>query len=195
LVEPFALTWGTLLLAPPLAAALIHVAGRTRHLVRNSILVGAGTVLTLITGFNLAGVSFIDGKANVAAFCVAYTAYCLLAVGAGLIRRPLVRWPVQLLALTPIGVGYILGTVGWLGLGFIVEDAAAAPMKTETSPAGLLCRVEPWGSVASDSGYTISIYRYWRPLPLRRRIVSLRVNESTQDPQRTCSAGFRAARS
>ena len=86
-----------------------------------------------------------------------------------------------LCAAIPIFAGYVLCTIGLLGLIFIVGDYTRAPNQIEQIDTRLVCRVTLWGSAATDSGYTVHLYRSWAWLPLiERSVLSMSVNQTDQ---------------
>ncbi|CAM3980544.1 hypothetical protein ROSA5918_17415 [Roseateles saccharophilus] len=124
-------------------------------------------------------VSFTSTVANFAFASAAYLAYCFLAICTWSFK-----WlPLRVLALAvtaiPVAAGYVLGTVGMLGLMFIVGDYANPPIQTTNTAADLECRTTGWGMVATDSGYTVHLYKHWPAFPLiEREVARVVVNET-----------------
>ncbi|HXC40041.1 MAG TPA: hypothetical protein VN667_13965 [Burkholderiales bacterium] len=80
---------------------------------------------------------------------------------------------------------------------FISEDYSRAPKLVVQNSDGLICRVTEWGMAASDSGYTVKLYKRWPMLPfLERELYSVVVNETnlTSLPRSaSCSSVLSAA--
>ena len=185
------------LVAAPLIAFASFASTRGRWVSsQRPMAIACGSVLLVIAGVATLGFSFKSVLANFTSFVVAYGAYCFLAVSCWRIRF----WPLRALALLcaaiPILAGYVLSTVGLLGLILIIGDYTRAPSKVEQMDIGLVCRVTGWGSAVTDSGYTVHLYRTWDWLPLiERSVISISINEldgSTEDS--TCADALRQYR-
>jgi hypothetical protein len=122
--------------------------------------------VTTSFGFSLRNVLL-----NIASFAVAYGAYCFLAACCWRIRSLPLRILALVFVVIPICVGYLAGTIGALGLMFVVGDYTRPPNQIEQIEAGLECRVTLWGMAASASGYTVHLYRSWDWLPFIERAV------------------------
>lgn len=176
---PYAAAWIGLLAAPLVAlAAFTSTRGYWRFMLRWLVSASALTLAIVVTS-NALGFSFRGATPNVAAFIIAYGAYCFLAFACWQIRF----LPLRLLALAvgvlPIIAGYALGTVGMLGLLFIIGDYARPPVRTEQLEGDLQCEVRLWGMAASDSGYTVRLYRVWTKLPfIEQSLARASVNQT-----------------
>lgn len=146
----------------------------------SNAVIGSATAIVVVAGFTLLSTSFTSTLANVACISFAYLAYCFLAASCWKIRLLALRIPALIVAAVPIGVGYVLGTVGVLGLAFVVGDYSR-PSKPATQMTNvLMCRVTVWGMAASDSGYTVHLYKHWLGLPfVEREVFSIVVNETS----------------
>jgi hypothetical protein len=75
--------------------------------------------------------SFTNDLADTVFWAVGYFAYCVLAASSLRIPVRLVRYMVLIIAALPMAGGYVLGTVGILGLGFVVHDSTARPEREQ----------------------------------------------------------------
>jgi hypothetical protein len=165
----FLLVWIGLLGAPVLAV-VIFVLSRRRPFQPQSV-VFAGSVLLLYFGVACSGLSFVAVQVNLIFFVVAYFAYSFLAVMCLRIPTKAVRILTFVIAIIPIGFGFILSTIGVLGLAFIVGDYTSPPERVEQMAMGLTCRVRGWGSAGSASGYAVELYQSWNEIPFVERKV------------------------
>src|SRR5580698_2772317 len=139
----FGLVWAGLLGAPVLALATFIF---LRRYGRQSLaLIAAAGTLLFFCLMVFSGLSFVSVSANFACFVVAYFAYSFLAVSCLGIPRKLVRIPAFVVAIIPMGFGYLLSTIGLLGLAFIVGDYTRPPKRVEQMEDGLACRTTGWG--------------------------------------------------
>jgi hypothetical protein len=168
----FLLVWLGLLGAPVLAAIIAILTRRQGSPKRSAIV--AGSALLLYFAVACSGLSFVVPWVNLACFVAAYFAYCFLAMVCLRIQARLVRIPSFLVAIVPIGVGYLLSTIGILGLMFIVGDYTRLPDRVEQMATGLDCRVTGWGAVGTASGYVVGLYQSWSGIPFLERRVSSR---------------------
>jgi hypothetical protein len=161
-----------LLIGPLIALCVFAVIqSRWAFAARPVAIVCITTIIFIAVAASL-GFSFRNVLLNIAFFAIAYGAYCFLANCCWRIRYLPLRIVALLCAAVPICAGYLVGTIGILGLAFIVGDYTRAPYNTEQIEAGLECRVTGWGMVGSASGYTVHLYRSWDWLPLIERSVA-----------------------
>lgn len=170
-------------LAAPVITVLAH---RRRPTAWKPLSFGSLGLISVVALAVVLDASFVWPEANILVLCVAYSAYCFLAFSSLRIKRKLVRYSVLLIAASPIALGYLLGTVGALGLGFIVADVTQPAIRIETIEDRLVCRVTGWGAAMTDSGYNVSAYRQYGPF-LERRVAKLTVNESADGSPANCS--------
>jgi len=194
-----ALTTAGLLAAPLIAIAAFVVIRWQRPAWLRQLAIGAAAILLILIVAAALGFSFENTLANFVAFVIGYGSYNFLAVSCWQIRFLPLRVVALLGAAIPILGGYVLSTIGLLGLMLVVGDYASAPKKVEQMDSGLVCRVTGWGSAITDSGYTVSLYRNWGWLPLiERSVVSISVNESERSIDRpsdaTCADALRKYR-
>jgi hypothetical protein len=168
-------TWALLLLAPPGAAVLVHIMRRWIPPTLPWVLGVAGVIVVIGAGGAIAGVRFMSGSANVVALWIIYSAYCVLAFALGLIKRPLLRWPLQLMSFAPIAYGYFFGTVGALALLFLIGDAVEQPVETQRFRGGLICEIINQDEGPGSNGHILYVYKSWSPLPLRQRLGRRRI--------------------
>ena len=174
-----ALTMVGLLAAPPVAIAAFVVIRRQRPVWLRHLAIGAASMLLIMIAATALGFSFENTLANFVGFVAGCLAYSFLAVSCWQIRFLPLRIIALLGAAIPTCIGYVLSTIGLLGLMLVVGDYARPPNKVEQMDSGLVCRVTGWGSAITDSGYTVHLYRSWAWLPLiERSVVSISINES-----------------
>ena len=137
------------------------------------------SVLVFIVTAAALGFSFKDVLSNFVAFMIAYAAYCFLAVSCWRIPSLFVRIPALILAAIPIALGYVLSTIGTLGLMFIIGDYTTPPRRIEQLRPDLTCRVTLWGASFTASGYAVHLYKTWAWLPfIEKSVVKLSVNQT-----------------
>jgi hypothetical protein len=135
-------------------------------------------VLGILVASTIIGLGFTLRAANVLCWTLGYWLYCFLAASCLLIPSKIARIVALVVAAIPILIGYVLDTVGVLGLGFILEDYSRAPDHTEQMGAGLICRITEWGMAVGASGYTVDLYRAL-PVPfLERNVASITVTQT-----------------
>jgi hypothetical protein len=175
----FFLVWSVIIGAPVAAmAAFILIRGIWPRR-QPSIITGCVVALFSISAFPLFGFSFTATLANFAGFVIAYSIYCFLGISCWRIRLLAVRIPVIVIAVLPLVAGYALGTVGVLGLGWIVADYSEPAKHTESIRNGLTCRITHWGAAVGDSGYTVHLYWTWSAVPfLEREVGRITVDET-----------------
>jgi hypothetical protein len=172
----FFLMWATVLCAPPFAFATFLAIRWSRPPAQLPVTVAAISILLFAFGVALVRLSFTNVLANFVCVAVLYFTYCFFAASCLQIRFRAVRYLALIASALPICVGYVLGTIGALGLGFIVMDYARAPEHTEQMEPNLICRITEWGSAVSASGYTVHLYRVWPAVPfIEREVVALTV--------------------
>jgi hypothetical protein len=118
---------------------------------------------------------------NLALCLAAFLAYCLLAPALWTVQPRFIGFITGTLACAALLPSYILGTIGVLGLNFILADYLSPPTHVELIAPGLSCSETVWGAAFSDSGHSIHLYRYWPAFPLLRREVA-RVSVNETDP-------------
>jgi hypothetical protein len=188
---PFLLAWVTVLGAPPVILGAFAAIRQLWPHALSPMAVGSLATLCSFFGFAALRVSFTMAMANIVCAAVAYLAYCFLAASCWRITSRAVRILVLIVTAVPIAVGYLLGTIGVLGLAWTVEDYSRAPDHTEQMGPELICRVTSWGSAASDSGFTVHLYKHWAGVPFIEREVAstavVQTNPQAQPKDASCS--------
>jgi hypothetical protein len=150
---------------------------RTPGLIRRSD-VACVAVLGILIASTMIGVGFTVRAANVLGWTLGYWSYCFLAASCLLIPSKVARIAALVIAAIPMLMGYVLGTVGVLGLAFILGDYTREPDHTEQIGPGLTCRITEWGMAVGPSGYIVDLYRVL-PVPfLKRNVASIRVTDT-----------------
>jgi len=181
----------TLIFAPPLMlVTFFFIKAKFAHH-KLSIIAGAAITLCVISLFSgLLDLSFNDIFVNFLVIALAYTNYCLLAASGFLIRRSGLRAAAIILTFIPIGFGYLLATIGFLEMIFVVDDATRPPESIQTMAPGLTCVVSDWG-MAGNEGVDIDLYRRWASIGFIKRDVQhiiVDFDDRTNPPQTiTCA--------
>jgi hypothetical protein len=185
--------WATIILGPPFAlAAFLSIRG---FWPRAQLLVTAAALVIIFFAFGvmLFRLSFANSLANFVCVAVVYLAYCFLAASCLQIPFRVVRYLALAITSLPICFGYVLGTVGVLGLMAIMGDYERPPEHTEQMGSHLKCEITLWGFAGSASGYTVHLYKTWPEIPLLvREVVAFSVVQGGyvgDDPpaDKTCS--------
>jgi hypothetical protein len=161
-----------LLGVPILAVAIFFLLPRGRFPTR--LLLIAACVLLLYVIVTFAGLRFVTVRANLACTVAAYFAYSLLAVMCLRMPESGIRFLAFVIALVPIGCGYLLTTtrVGLFWLAIIVVFYNAKPNHVEEIAPGLTCRITDlgWGGNLSYF-HAAGLYQSWDWAPLLERKV------------------------
>ena len=177
-MEMFPIAWMSVLAAPPVMLALFWSLRRGAPGLVRALGVASVAFLGMLIGSTIIGLGFTLLAANVLCWTLGYWAYCFLAASCLLIPSEIARIAALVVTAIPILIGYVLGTVGALGLAFILGDVTETPYHTEQMGPGLTCRMTKWGMAASDSGYTVELYKAG-PLPfLERKVASINVTQT-----------------
>jgi hypothetical protein len=183
----FFLIWATVLGAPPIAFLAVPAIHRAWPYAHRAIIIAAIAFLCFAIGSSVSRLSFTNVWVNVVLAAVCYLAYCFLAASCWQISRNAVRYIVGIVTTLPIGVGYLLGTIGAPALVWIVSDYVSPPHHVEQMAPGLMCEITDWGMVLSG-GYKVHLYQRWSAFPfLEREVVVLTVDQNANDADKTCS--------
>ncbi|MFY9695186.1 MAG: hypothetical protein WA776_20340 [Xanthobacteraceae bacterium] len=186
------LIWTTVLFAPPIMFLAFHGIRRLWPFAQAPVISAVAAILCFALGLAALRLSFTNAWANIALASVTYFAYCFLAASCWQISRKTLRFIAAFLTIIPIGLGYIVGTVGVLGLAWIVGDYASPPEHVESMGAQLVCEINGWGSVL-DGVYHVQLYRRYSAFPfVERKVAELTVDYNTGDADKTCSDALNA---
>lgn len=165
----FGAAWGTLLLAPPLGvlagfALRRGPAARVRYLYAAAGALLAGAAIVMASPWSLRGVA-----ADAWLLMAAYAAYCAAAAAATLRLRPSrLRVLLGAVLAVPVALGLVLGTIGVLGLAFVVGDLE--PRSDRALDRGLSYRTYGFGNATTASGGTVvQVYTHPRSAPFLER--------------------------
>lgn len=167
------LAWILLLIAPVAAlvlqASIDRLPSRHQGPTARFLSIVLSALLAVVILATLAGVRFVPLMANILSLGAGYFAYCFLAFGIGRLRLPgMVRSSALIVGALPIAFGYFLGSIGLLGLMFMV-GSYANPSKETQLAANLVCtRIEGGGP---SGGYALHVHREWPQLPVLHRQV------------------------
>ena len=160
-------TLAVLLGAPPIAYLLLRVCPKSWA---SRIAISAGSFLVAVILLAVAKVSFRGQAADAAALALAYFGLCFLFVLSFRVKTALARLAAVVILGSPIALGYLMATGGFLALIFVIGDLQ--PVHTEDA-GGLSCRVTLYGNATtSEGGYVASLYE--RMFFLERQTFSLR---------------------
>jgi hypothetical protein len=184
------LTWIGMLAGPSLAFGTYAIMQRIRPSATRPAAVISAAILVVALGAVASSFGFRDVSCNLAFLLIAYVAYSFLA--ACCLRIPFLSIRILgfVIAAIPIGVGYVMCTIGLLEFVFILGDYTRPPRHIQKMRADLTCRVYSWGYAFSGSGHTVHLYKSWVWLPfLERSVVAISVNETADDdgPHATCA--------
>ena len=162
------------LLAAPVLAAVIFISLRGRRFPARLVFVAA-SMLLLYLAIAFSGLRFVTTRANLSCTVAAYFAYSLLAVMCLRIPERGIRFLAFVIAIIPIGCGYLLTTTrpGIFALAIIIGFYNATPYYSEEMAPGLICRITErgWGGSLS-SIYTVGLFQSWNWAPMLERKVS-----------------------
>lgn len=178
-MDTFLVVWISLIAALPVSIALLVAVQKwCPGLQFSAVMLNASLAACIIVSA-VFGIRFTHQTANVLAFILAYFSYCYLAVSAWLIRNKFIRFATMALACIPMAMGYLLATLGLLALVFIVGEWVSPPVQIQRMNDNLYCATTTWGMAASDSGYTVHLYKHWAILPfLEKEVLDIVVNET-----------------
>jgi hypothetical protein len=168
----------TLLLGPPVAVFVYFSVRAVSRLALSWMLTFVALYLVIILIAAVIGLRFRAVSANIAGVALTWPAWCMCCAHGCRARQRSVRVLSWLVAVPSIGLGYLLGTVGCLGVAFIVGDIIAAPTNIQYfETPELACVTTEWGGAGTHEGSTNVLYRRWTAVPWLR----LRVAESVDD--------------
>ena len=165
----FGTVWGALLLAPPLGAVGGLALRRLPPARARAVYVGLGIVLALAAAVAWSPWSLRGVAADAWALAAGYLAYCTAAMAAVLrVRGRGERVLAGTVAGLPVVAGYLLGTLGVLGLAFVVGDYE--PRSARALAPGLSCRTYGFGNATTAAGGTVvEVFAHPRWAPFLER--------------------------
>lgn len=183
LMPAFYATWFSLLAAPVAGVLLVlRWRGNWGPAPRR----GVGWAMAYLGVVALCAATGLQWSSSIInfAFCLGCLyAYWIVAAAAWAIPSAWLRIPLGVLAFAPLGPSLLLGTVGVLGLGFVLGDEVDPPVEIRRLSPMLTCEVSTWGYAFSDDGYDVRIYQspIWLPI-VRRLSRTVRINETNPAP-------------
>lgn len=126
------------------------------------------------------GLSLTKNYDNFLCFDVGFISYCFWAASCVRIRSVYRRVVALILASLPIFFGYLLGTVGILGLAFEIDDDTETPDSVQLMGPGLTCVTSEWG-ILGNAGKRYDLYKQWDSIPFIQRDVE-HGSSSDDDP-------------
>jgi hypothetical protein len=179
------IVWTALLLGPTFGIILARIAAGKSGGLRRLVWISSGCLVFVVAADYL-GLRTSFALANLIFWVAAFLSICAVSGAIWTIERKPIRIALGILSHLIFVPGYILGTIGILGLMFIMADYLEPPQRISTLQPGLSCEVMGWGNATSQSGYDVSLYRYLPFLPLiRLKVASITVNQSNTRSGRT----------
>ena len=176
-----------LLCGPPAAVAVYFTVRVLARRALSWILIYAAAYIPVIPLPAIVGLRFTAVLANVTSIDLIWPAWCFCCAYGCWAKGSLWRAPSWFAACLSVGMGYFLGTVGMLGVFFIVGDITAPPFQSFETPE-LACEATMWGGPGGDSGYIVVLYRRWTAVPwFRFRLTDTSVDETVSDPPVSCA--------
>ncbi|MGA3001328.1 MAG: hypothetical protein ABSE20_06365 [Acetobacteraceae bacterium] len=167
-----------LLLGPPTAVGVYFIMSLHSRRALSSTSKFVVTYIAIILVPAAVGLRFTAVSANVASVALIWPAWCFCcARGCGAKWRS-VRVLSWFVAVPSVGLGYLVGTVGCLGVAFGVGDTVSTPTHIQYfETPDLVCEITEWGGAGTHEGTSTVLYRRWAAVPWLR----YRVAESTDD--------------
>jgi hypothetical protein len=177
------IAWLTLLGAPLLGGMIVWISKSQNPEALRRLCWASLAMITVVILATIVGIRTWSAEINLIFWAAAYLSFSILASSTWTLTNKLIRFPLGIAAYLAFVPGYLLGTVGLLGLVFILGDYLSPPQIEEQLRPGLACEVTNWGIAISDSGYEVSLYRYWSWFPiLRLKVASTVINQTSPDP-------------
>jgi hypothetical protein len=175
-MDSYGYVWLGLIVLPPIAwvlAALLWKHPKPLNIART---VGGAWIGATLLAFCLK-FSFRSPAANIDWLLGVYFACAFIAFSNRHLRPAVLKIAVTIVAALPVFSGYVLATVGMLGLASMLNDASRAPVAATFIKPGYGCQIKPWGDGPGDEGYTVRLYAYWGSFA-KREIDHLIVDET-----------------
>jgi hypothetical protein len=189
LMTGFFMTWFSLFAAPLAGVMLVYRWRDSDAPVLRPAVGWALAFLGLIALCVATGLQWSSTAANFVCCLGGLYAYWLIAAATWAIPLRWLRILLGTLAFLPLIPSLMLGTIGLLGLIFILGDMLGPPVEARRLSHWRTCEVSTWGSAVTDSGYTVQLY--WAPawLPIvRRQLRAVSINETNPAPGRTSAS-------
>jgi hypothetical protein len=175
----FVIVWAALLAGPALGIILALRMASQRSGIRPVFLSGFGCII-FVVALDYLGVRTSSALINMIFWVLVFLSLCLLLGLIWTIEYKPIRVTLGILTHLIFVPGYVLGTIGILGLFFILGDYLTLPGEKVALKPGLTCEVMSWGNSMSQSGYDVSLYRHvpWASF-IRLKVGEVTVNQSS----------------
>jgi hypothetical protein len=174
------------LLGAPVLALVIFIFLRKRRFPSRLVIVAASMLLLYLATF-FVGLRFVSVRANLACTVAAYFAYSFLAVVCLRIQPSAIRLLAFVVAIIPIGLGYLLTTIrlGLIALVIVIGFYNVRPGHVEQMGPRLTCRsTEEHMGGSIYSIYSVGLYQSWSWVPLlERKVVGVLTTRNNADPE------------
>ena len=175
----FSIVWISLIFSTPLAIWAFSEKRGNNSQRKRRLLWTSAVVMALVLLSQFIRIRFTSVYLNIFTFTLAYLAYCFLVASTWRIESKLIRFVSVAVMHIPIAIGYVLGTIGFLGLILIVMQETEPSQKTEQLASNLNCEVRYWGGFGSESGYAVNLHKQWPLLPfIEKKVYSVSINET-----------------
>lgn len=166
-----AIVWGTLMLAPPAAFALMALIRKHAPRFARSVLIASATLIALVLFAMLRKIAFIAPIANIIALSLAYLAYTLLCAAIWRLETPAIKIPLGIVSSLPIAAGYFFAGFGMLG--FMFAGYTSPPVYTAKVDDRFTCEIRYRDGGPSYGTYEVGRYYRWANIPAIQQQVAV----------------------
>ena len=166
LSSALSITQVTLIFGPLAGAISVQVFRRRSALCIKWLTALCLTYLSLLTFASIGRVKTISTDVNFALCIASYFAYCFLASATWTFKPTRPFRVVGIAMYVSLLPGYLLATVGILGLGFVLGDQFSSQLQVKLIAPEISCMVKGWGGAWGPSGYDVILYKTpaWLPV-------------------------------
>jgi len=182
----FAIAFTAVLGAPVVAPLLARLAKRLPTPLQTRAYLALAGVPLAVAAMSHSGLTSSSYQVNAVAVLVAFWAFLTLAVSTFRFESRCLRYTLGPLSILLLALSLFAGTVGGLGLVFIVGDTV--PVFTATQAHGRHCEVTSYGNATTDfGGHRVVITAPVPLLPfLERKVIDQTFEKPRQTPAQLC---------
>ncbi|MDC7675084.1 hypothetical protein [Asticcacaulis machinosus] len=166
-----AIVWGTLMLAPPAAFALMALTRKHVPRFARPVLIASATLIGLVLLAMILKIAFINPIANIVALSVAYLAYTLLWAAIWQLESPALKILLGIASSLPIAAGYFFAAFGMLG--FMFAGYTSPPVYTAKVDERFTCEIRYRDGGPSYGTYEVGVYYRWANIPAIQQQVAV----------------------
>ena len=138
------------------------------------------TILIIYYGLRIFDISIIGDMSDIIMLSLTYFTYAALVFWTLLIPKKIIKILILIVGLFPILVGYILSTIGFLGLMMILAELETTNNKNLTD--NFEYREYSFGNATSESGGNkFEFYKTYRFLPFEKKIANIKMDYREYD--------------